>query len=146
MKEWLDGLYINTVDFEMKMQGQLLDTMIGFSGTSGNIKENVSPSKTTLEYSNYLLQASSRDSFSEIVSAIATCPWTYLEITQPLSKYHIKIEVYRNWIQFYCSDESQKQVGELKQIINSLSESMDEESKYRMKNHFASACNYEYLF
>ena len=146
MKEWLDGLYISTVDFEMKMQRQLLDTISNFSNNSGNIKENVSPSKTTLEYSGYLLQASSICSFSEIISAMAPCPWTYLEIAQLLSKFHIETEVYRNWIQFYCSNESQKQVEELKQILNALSENEDEKSKYRMKNHFASACNYEYLF
>ncbi len=146
MKEWLDGLYKSTVDFEMKMQRQLLNTISDFSNDSVNIKENISPSKTTLEYSNYLLQTSSRCSFSEIVSTMAPCPWTYLEIAQLLSKCHIKNEAYRNWIQFYSSDESQKQVWELKQILNALGENEDEESKCRMKNHFASACNYEYLF
>ena len=146
MKEWLDGLYISTVDSEIKMQRQLLDRMSGFSNSSGNIKENVSPSKTTLEYSSYLLQTSSICSFSEIISAMAPCPWTYLEIAQLLSKCHIENEVYRNWVQFYCSDESQKQVEELKQILNALSENECEKSKCRMKNHFASACNYEYLF
>lgn len=146
MKGWLDGLYTSTVDFEMKMQWQLIDAMSGFSSNPGNIRENFSPSKTTMEYSNYLLHTSSTCSFSEIVSAMAPCPWTYLEIAQILSKRHNKNEVYRNWIQFYSSNESQKQVEELKQILNALGENEDEESKCRMKNHFAIACNYEYLF
>ncbi len=146
MKEWLGSLHMSTVNFEMEMQRQLLDTLSSFSNSSGNIKENLSPSKTTLEYSSYLLQTSSICSFSEIISAMAPCPWTYLEIAQLLSKCHIENEVYRNWVQFYCSDESQKQVEELKQILNALSENECQKSKCRMKRHFASACNYEYRF
>lgn len=146
MKEWLGGLYTNTADFEMKMQRQLLDTMSSFSKDSGNIKQNISPNRSTLEYTHYLFQISSTGNFNEIVSAMAPCPWTYLEIAQLLSKYHIENDVYKKWIQFYCSNESYKQVEELKQILNTLGENESEKSKYRMKNHFAFACNYEYLF
>ncbi len=146
MKEWLDGLYISTVDSEMKMQRQLLDMISDFSNNSGNTKQIVSPNKTTLEYSGYLLQITSSGNFNDIISAMAPCPWTYLEIAQMLSKYHIKNEIFRNWIQFYCSNESQKQVEELKQFLNVLSEKQDEKSKDRMKNHFAIACDYENLF
>jgi thiaminase/transcriptional activator TenA len=146
MKDWLDSLYISTVDFEMKMQRQLLDTIFSFSSNSDTTTQNISPSETTLEYTRYLLHISSSGTFNEIVSAMAPCPWTYLEIAQLLSKYHTENDVYRNWIQFYCSNESHKQVEELKQILNTLSENENEKSKERMKNHFASACKYEYLF
>jgi thiaminase/transcriptional activator TenA len=37
-------------------------------------------------------------------------------------------------------------VTEIKEILDRLGERVDEESKAKMKNHFANACRYEYLF
>jgi thiaminase len=47
---------------------------------------------------------------------------------------------------FYSSEELCKQVDEIKQILNILGQTENEESKNMMKNHFANACKYEYLF
>lgn len=77
---------------------------------------------------------------------MAPCSWTYLEIAQQLSKIPIRNEVYRNWVQFYSSNESRKQVNEIKQTLNKLSQNENEKSKDIMKKHFANACKYEYLF
>ena len=77
---------------------------------------------------------------------MAPCPWTYLEIAQKLSKIPIRNEAYRKWVQFYSSNESVKQVDEIKQILNTLGRNENEKSKDTMKNHFANACKYEYLF
>ena len=104
------------------------------------------PCKTTLDYTAYLKHVSSFGTFTEIVSVMAPCPWTYLEIAQQLSKFPIKNEVYSNWVRFYSSEESVKQVDEIKQILNTLSRNENEKSKDTMKNHFANACKYEYLF
>jgi thiaminase (transcriptional activator TenA) len=145
MKEWLESLYANTVDFEMKMQRQMLDKLSSIS-IDMDIKQNDYPCKTTLNYISYLVDISSKGTFGEIVSALAPCPWTYLEIAQLLSKFPIENEIYRNWIQFYSSTESCRQVEEIKQILNLLGKNKNKKSKDIMKEHFASACKYEYLF
>jgi thiaminase len=49
----------------------------------------------------------------------------------------------RNWVQFYFSNESRKQVNEIKQILNKLSQNENEKSNDIMKKHFANACKYE---
>src|SRR5919202_4409385 len=63
MKEWLDNLYMNTVNFEMKMQRQLvssLDVLLSTGShssvntTSFAAKHNIVPTKTTLNYTSYL--------------------------------------------------------------------------------------------
>ena len=77
---------------------------------------------------------------------MAPCPWTYLEIAQKLSKIHIRNEAYGKWVQFYSSTESYGQLAEIKEILNRLGEKVDEKCKAKMKNHFANACKYEYLF
>jgi len=146
LKDWFDSMYLNT-NFEMKMQKQLLNSL----GTSSNSPSNTAnseffPCRTTVNYISYLMNTSSNGTFSEIVSVMAPCPWTYLEIAQKLSKIPIRNEAYGKWVQFYSSTESHRQVAELKEILNRLGEKVHEESKAKMKNHFANACKYEYLF
>ncbi len=144
MKKWLESLYVSTVDFEMKMQRQMLDKLSSKSIDTDN-KQSVSPCNATLEYTLYLVDISSNGTFGEMVSAMAPCPWTYLEIAQLLSKFPIENEIYRDWILFYSSTESCKQVEEIKQVLNILSKNENEKYKELMKEHFASACKYEYL-
>ena len=147
LKEWLDRLYLNTFDFEREMQRQLLDVLgVSLNYPSNTANHEFFPCRTTLNYTSYLMNISPHGTFSDIVSVMAPCPWTYLEIAQKLSKIPIRNEAYGKWVQFYSSTESHRQVAELKEILNRLGEKVHEESKAKMKNHFANACKYEYLF
>ena len=94
MKKWLDSLYSNTVNLEMEMQSQILNSLVvsSQSSFSSAAKYNIFPSKTTLDYTSYLRRISSSGTLSEIVSVMAPCPWTYLEIAQQLSKIPIRNE------------------------------------------------------
>ena len=130
----------------MQMQTQILNILGISSGT--NLKD-VFPSTITttiLNYTSYLRRISSIGFMSEIVSAMALCPWTYFEIVKKLSKNHIQSEIYKKWIQFYSSEESHRQVKEIKMMLDALAKEASEKDKIAMKNHFATACKYEYLF
>jgi len=127
------------------MQKQLLDSLVSSSNTTASYYEYF-PCRTTIDYTSYLMNTSSSGSFSEIVSVMAPCPWTYLEIAQNLSKIPTRNQIYKNWLQFYSSDESSRQVAEIKEILNRVGEEEDEKTRAIMKNHFAKACKYEYLF
>lgn len=147
MRKWLERLYKITVDFEMSMQREMFDKLLSSNSINTDTKQqSFTPSKTTLEYVSYLVDISSSGNFAEMVSAMAPCPWTYLEIAQLLSKFPIENEIYRNWIKFYSSTESRKQVEEIKQVLNILSKRKEEKHKELMKEHFYCACKYEYLF
>ena len=145
MREWFDGLIYNTINFEIQMQTQILN-IVGIS--SGTNLKDVFPctTTTTLNYTSYLRQISSTGSLSEIVSAMAPCPWTYFEIAEKLSKHHIQRGIYKKWIQFYSSEESYRQVEEIKIILDALANEASEKDKIVMKNHFATSCRYECLF
>ncbi len=147
MKKWLESLYSSTIDFEMKMQMQILDKL-SCTSIDNDIKQNDYPCKTTSDYISYLVDISSKGTFGEIISSLSPCPWTYLEIAQLLSKFPIENKIYRNWIQFYSSTESSRRVEEIKQILNLLGKSKNKNKKSKdiMKENFASACKYEYLF
>ena len=101
----------------------------------------------TQNYISFLRQVSlSAKNLEVIVSAMAPCPWSYLEIAQKLSKTDMKRGVYFKWIQFYSSNESQQQIKELKNILSSLYDQADDNTKMTMKQHFGAACKYEYNF
>jgi len=64
LKKWLDSLYLSTVDFEIKMQKQLLNSLTSLSSSSNSIANAVNcdiiiPSKTTFDYTCYLNHTSS---------------------------------------------------------------------------------------
>jgi thiaminase/transcriptional activator TenA len=80
MRKWLEILSFSTINSEMKMQRDLLYS-IGVAPPSIDLA-SIIPSKTTLDYISFLEGVSSVGKFSEIVSAMAPCPWTYLEISQ----------------------------------------------------------------
>ena len=46
----------------------------------------------------------------------------------------------KNWIQFYSSEESYRQVEEIKIILDALANEASEKDKIVMKNHFATSC------
>ena len=150
-----DSLAYSTVNFEMKMQDQVIVDCLSLlpseQSSSSTRNLNVLPSKTTIEYINYLKQVSSNGSIGEIVSAMAPCPWTYLEIAEKLAKsHHIQNnKIYKKWVQFYSSDESRRQITHLKNILCVLADDKarsDDKDRLAMKKHFATACKYEFLF
>jgi thiaminase (transcriptional activator TenA) len=147
LKIWFDNLYHSTIDLEMQMQRELL-LSLGISDIYNNATTAIAMTPATLDYISFLRQVSSSSTknLEVIVSGMAPCPWSYLEIAQKLSKSDIKIDVYCKWIQFYSSKESQQQIEELKNILSRLYDRADESTKRLMKQHFGAACKYEYDF
>jgi thiaminase/transcriptional activator TenA len=137
---WFGSLYQNTIDSEMYMQKELLLSL----GISSIDNSNATTAPATLNYSTFLRKVStSAKNLEVIVSSMAPCPWSYFEIAQKLSKNNIKTDVYRKWIQFYASNESQQQVNEFKNNLSSLYDQADKSKKLLMKKHFGEACKHE---
>jgi thiaminase/transcriptional activator TenA len=173
LAEWFDGLYHSIIDTEMQMQKELLSSLAAAAARDMSVVRSNSTASsnaataaaattataTTSSYISFLRKissptgGSSSSSLEAMVSAMAPCPWSYLEIAQKLSKNidednngSIKTEVYRKWIRFYASEESQKQVEELKDILGRLYCNASKPLKLSMQKHFEEACNHEYSF
>jgi thiaminase/transcriptional activator TenA len=85
LKIWFDRLYHSTVDTDMQMQKELLISLGGISNIDNN--SNTTMASATLNYISFLRQVSlSAENLEGIVSAMAPCPWSYLEIAQKLCK------------------------------------------------------------
>jgi thiaminase/transcriptional activator TenA len=146
-----DSLLYSTVNFEMKMQDQLIadSSLSPLEQSSSSL--HVLPCRITIEYIIYLKRLSSNGSIGEIVSAMAPCPWTYLELAEKLAKsHHIQNNmIYKKWVQFYSSDESRRQINHIKTVLCALGDDKarsDDKDMLAMKKHFATACKYEFLF
>lgn len=149
LRIWFENLYHSTIDSEMQMQRELLQSL-GISNIDNNATNSttaIGMAPATLNYISFLRQlSSSTKNLEVIVSAMAPCPWSYLEIAQKLSKSYIKMDVYCKWIRFYSSKESQQHIKELKNILTTLYDRADKNTKRLMKQHFGAACKYEYDF
>lgn len=139
--EWFENLINSTTRFEIKMQNDILDSL----GTKA-ISFPASPDNTTLNYISFMKNVQGTNDIGILISAMAPCPWIYFAIANRLKDIAIRTPGYRKWIQFYSSEESQKQVYEIRELLNSLSLHMDDEKKAILKKHFSTACNYELEF
>jgi thiaminase/transcriptional activator TenA len=140
-KRWFESLMDSTTRYEIPMQHELLHQL------EGDLKYiGVSAEKTTIDYVSYMKRVSDSKDLAIIVSAMAPCPWTYYEISSALVRKDIKSETFKEWIRFYSSKESRKQVIEIRRLLGKLARNIDEKKKTDMENHFSISCNYELEF
>jgi thiaminase (transcriptional activator TenA) len=140
--ELFENLINSTTIFEMKMQEEIMDSL----GIRTKSYPKSVQNTTTSNYVSYLKSAKETNDLGIFVSAIAPCPWTYFEIANKLTKVAVKTPVYKKWIEFYSSKESQKQVSEIKSLLNRLAMQTDNQKKFTLKKNFTTACNYELDF
>jgi thiaminase (transcriptional activator TenA) len=142
IRAWLENLLDSTIGLEMPMQLEIIDKMEGGSLPS----RRVLVEKVTQKYISYLERVANTKDLAAMLSAMAPCPWTYYEISSSLIRKSINSEASKQWIRFYSSNESLKQVTEIRRLLDKLAEDSNKEKKIRMKNYFSISCNYELRF
>jgi thiaminase/transcriptional activator TenA len=142
--ELFETLISSTTMFEIKMQEEIMDSL----GIGTKPYPEFIQSTTTSNYVSFLKSANETNDLGIFVSAIAPCPWTYFEIASKLTKAAVKTPVYKKWIDFYSSKESQKQVSDIKELLNRLAMQNynNNQKKLILMKYFTTACNYELDF
>lgn len=141
-RELFEGLVVSTLNHEMPMQNEIIHQL-----EVDNIESTgVSMQKTTHEYISHITKVSDSRDLDLVLSAIIPCPWTYYEISELLINHDIRIEAFKQWIRFYSSKESRKQVMQLTQQLNKLAGNADGRKKIIMRKYFSLSCNYEREF
>lgn len=141
IKLWFEALMESTTKYEITMQDEILQRL-----DNNYLNTGVSAEDVTRNYITYMNSVSNSEDLALIVSAIGPCPWTYYEISNALIKKNVKSKAFKKWLQFYSSDESGKQVKELKQVLNKLARNASEKKKIEMNSRFSISCNYELKF
>ncbi len=116
-KKVIGGLVESTIKYEIPMQDELLHTLDKEYRESGFSTKNV-----TRDYIRYMNSVSKSGDLGFIISTITPCPWMYYEISTTLIKKNVKSEAFEKWLHFYSSNESAKQVINLKQALDKLDE------------------------
>lgn len=141
---WFSDLLNATLTVEMDMQKKLAKSL----GMSEQDLSSSEPAPTMKAYASYLLRVASTRSLGEVLAAMAPCPCSYLELAEKLlsSEGLEKQPAFKEWRNFYASEESRKIVKQLVDLLDSVAEEASAKEKELMREHFLVTSRYEYLF
>lgn len=100
---------------------------------------------TTYNYVNHMYNAVQNEGVAEAFAAIFPCPWLYAEIGQYFIGATPEEPLYKQWVDLYASEETQKSIEEQKRLFNRFAERHPEKQSM-LKHHFERSCYYELLF
>lgn len=140
-KAWFESLLDSTIRYEMPMQLELINHF-----DRGFRSIGISPEKRTQNYVSYLEKVSDSADLVLMLSAMAPCPWTYYEISSTLDRKNIKSDPFKQWIRFYSSKESLKQVTDIRGLLDKLARNSSEKKKRYMSDYFSISCRHELEF
>ncbi len=97
-------------------------------------------------YTDFLIATAYEERFQLGLAAVLPCFWVYLEVGKTLLEKGSPDKTYQRWIDTYASEEYEKAVKEVVQIMDRTSNSLDNDEKIRAKRLFRISTVYEYLF
>lgn len=103
------------------------------------------PAPTTYAYTRHLVRVAALGDLAEIVAALLPCQWGYCDIGQTLARRGKPATppFYGQWIDMYASAEFAALAQWLRELLNSLAGTTNEE---RLIDIFCTSARYEYLF
>jgi thiaminase/transcriptional activator TenA len=99
-----------------------------------------------LLYTSFLIRIAYERPFYEVLGAFLPCYWIYFEVGKHLEKTGSSVEIYQRWIDTYASEEFEKIVKEVLDIMNSIAGSLTPTQKEQVKQHFIMTSKFEYMF
>jgi len=105
----------------------------------------VEPIPVSLSYSSFLLSTSSLQSYPEAITAVLPCFWSYAEIAehQKDKLTSNKNQLYKDWAYAYLTESYLHLVEKIKDLVNEAGKDFP---YHKLKEVFANASRYEYLF
>jgi thiaminase/transcriptional activator TenA len=115
-------------------------------GITEEEKANFVPSPTAYAYTSHMYRAALLGHFGDIIAALLPCYWLYYEIGERLKGSTPAELIYQQWISAYGSEWFQTLVEEQIQRLDKIAETVTEEDRLRMKEHFMISSQYELAF
>ena len=113
--------------------------------TDEDIK-NFKPAPTAYAYTSHLYRATMFGHLAHSVAAMLPCYWLYADIGKKNEHANPEVQIYRNWIKMYASEEFQNSTKQMIDLLNSLVENMNDHEKEQVKEQFVIAKEYELHF
>jgi thiaminase (transcriptional activator TenA) len=105
----------------------------------------VKPISVGISYSSFLVSTSSLNSYPEAITAVLPCFWSYAEISE-MHKDKLssnKNHLYKDWANVYLTESYLHLVEKIKDLVNEAGKDFH---YHKLKEVFANASRYEYLF
>jgi thiaminase/transcriptional activator TenA len=99
-------------------------------------------------YARHLLTVAYEGSLGEIIAALLPCLWTYLEIGQKLREEVTPDQThpFYDWISFYSEAAMQDATDSFRSRLDHWALTASDQEKQRMRRHFLTSCQLDYLF
>ncbi len=99
-------------------------------------------------YIRHMLTVAHEGTLGEILAVLLPCPWTYLEIGRKLVD-EVKptpSHPFYEWITFYGEASMNDLTDRFRARLDRWAEAASESEKEKMKQHFLTSCQLEYMF
>ncbi|MGH3319319.1 MAG: thiaminase II [Streptosporangiaceae bacterium] len=100
---------------------------------------------TTLAYTSFQL-AAAQACFVEGLGAVLPCYWLYREVGRALAPQSSPEPLYARWIDTYAGEEFARIVTEVLALTDRAGEGLGEAERSRLRESFAIAARYEWMF
>ena len=137
--------FANLLDATLNREMELHRDFASQCGISTQALAGTQAAPTTHAYTRHLLCVAALGDLAEVVTALLPCQWGYCEIGQLLAKRGkpASAPFYGQWIDMYASPEFGALVDWLRELLDSLEGTANEE---RLHKIFSTSARYEYLF
>jgi thiaminase/transcriptional activator TenA len=139
------GHFANLLDATLNREMALHREFAAQCGISATALAATQAAPTTRAYTNHLVRIAALGNLAETVAALLPCQWGYCEIGQTLARRGkpATVPFYAQWIDMYASSEFAALAAWLRELLDTLGSTADEE---RLTEIFCTSARYEYLF
>lgn len=138
----------NVVEREIESEAQLLRRVeeLAEARTAHGLALESLPAPATVAYSGWLLATAARGDALDVMVALLPCSWSYVEIATTLAPEAAPHPVYREWIDFFGSDEHTGWLADRRATLDQLAAGIEESRRQRLSELFTMATRLELGF
>jgi thiaminase/transcriptional activator TenA len=115
-------------------------------GIAEELVEETEPSPTNLAYTSFIGAHVHGGSFADGLAAVVPCFWIYWEVASRLIERGSPHPVYRRWIESYRSEEFERGVRAVLELVDRVGAGLGEDDRRRMRRIVLAASRYEWMF
>lgn len=115
-------------------------------GITETEQANFKPSPTAYAYTSHMYRAAYQGHIGDIIAAILPCYWLYYEIGEKLQSCSPNEPIYQEWIAAYGGEWFRTLVEEQINRLDKIAETLTEDDREQMKEHFIISSHYEFSF
>lgn len=144
-EDWSMTLAQHSID-TLKEERRMHQVVLASYGVTPAMVAAAGMAPTNAAYTNHLLAAVQRLTFSEGLSAMLPCYWIYWEVGKQLVRQGSRNKDYQRWIDNYAGEEYGATVRQVLAMMNESARQASPDQRGEALRLFVRGARYEYLF